>query len=217
MPRNDDGEYELVLGNRQLLSGFFFVVVLFGIFFTMGYFVGRHSSAGTVKAEQPPIRTTEPPAQVASSAPVDAPTPEPGKASVLTAEPAKSEPPVATPVTKPVETRPVETKPAEKKPVETAKAKPEPVKPVPAPPSKPAGGVTTPGAGEIYLQVSAPAPAAAGSVVETLKRKGIQSVLAPGPDSSTVRVLVGPLVPADIPNARTQLESAGFKPFVRKY
>src|SRR5690349_22968156 len=44
MPRNDEGEFELVLGNRQLLSGFFIVVILFGIFFTMGYIVGRHSS-----------------------------------------------------------------------------------------------------------------------------------------------------------------------------
>ncbi|MCI0364063.1 MAG: hypothetical protein L0219_09300, partial [Phycisphaerales bacterium] len=44
MPRNDDGEFELVLGNRQLLSGFFIVVILFGVFFTMGYIVGRHSS-----------------------------------------------------------------------------------------------------------------------------------------------------------------------------
>ena len=44
MPRNEEGEFELVLGNRQLLSGFFIVVILFGVFFTMGYIVGRHSS-----------------------------------------------------------------------------------------------------------------------------------------------------------------------------
>jgi len=39
-----DGEYELVLGNRQLLSAFFIVVILFGVFFTMGYVVGRNSA-----------------------------------------------------------------------------------------------------------------------------------------------------------------------------
>ena len=49
MPRNDasemDGsEFELVLGNKQLLSVFFIVVILLGIFFTMGYVVGRNSS-----------------------------------------------------------------------------------------------------------------------------------------------------------------------------
>ena len=39
-----DGEYELVLGNRQLLSAFFIVVILFALFFTMGYIVGRNSA-----------------------------------------------------------------------------------------------------------------------------------------------------------------------------
>ena len=39
-----EGEYELVLGNRQLLSAFFIIVILFGVFFTMGYVVGRNSA-----------------------------------------------------------------------------------------------------------------------------------------------------------------------------
>ena len=36
MARTTNGEFELVLGNRQLLSGFFIVVVLFGVFFRWG-------------------------------------------------------------------------------------------------------------------------------------------------------------------------------------
>ena len=36
MARNEEGEFELVLGNRQLLSGFFIVVVLFGVFCVYG-------------------------------------------------------------------------------------------------------------------------------------------------------------------------------------
>ncbi len=43
MPRNDDGEFELILGNKQLLSVFFIVVILLGVFFAMGYIVGRSS------------------------------------------------------------------------------------------------------------------------------------------------------------------------------
>lgn len=43
MPRNDDGEFELILGNKQLLSVFFIVIILLGVFFTMGYIVGRNS------------------------------------------------------------------------------------------------------------------------------------------------------------------------------
>ena len=40
MRNNETGEFELVVGNRQLLSGFFIVVMLFGVFFAMGYIVG---------------------------------------------------------------------------------------------------------------------------------------------------------------------------------
>src|SRR5579864_6864695 len=44
MPKNETGEFELVLGNRQLLSGFAVVAILFGVFFAMGYIVGRNST-----------------------------------------------------------------------------------------------------------------------------------------------------------------------------
>src|SRR5882724_10802508 len=51
MAKNEVGEFELVLGNKQLLSVFFIVVILLGVFFTMGYIVGRNSGgAGTLEA-----------------------------------------------------------------------------------------------------------------------------------------------------------------------
>ena len=37
------GEFELTVGNRQLLSGFFIVVLLFAVAFAMGYVVGQYS------------------------------------------------------------------------------------------------------------------------------------------------------------------------------
>src|ERR1700710_1363059 len=39
-----DGEKELVLGNKQLISLFFVVVALCGVFFAMGYIIGRNTS-----------------------------------------------------------------------------------------------------------------------------------------------------------------------------
>jgi Flp pilus assembly protein protease CpaA len=39
-----DGEKELVLGNKQLISLFFVVVALCGVFFAMGYMIGRNTS-----------------------------------------------------------------------------------------------------------------------------------------------------------------------------
>src|SRR5580704_13154019 len=52
MAKNEDGEFELVLGNRQLLSVFFIVVVLLGVFFTMGYIVGRNSAPVVAEAQR---------------------------------------------------------------------------------------------------------------------------------------------------------------------
>jgi len=216
MPKNDDGEYELILGNRQLLSGFFLLVVLFGVFFTMGYFVGRHSTPSQINAAAPAVATpvpSSPVETVPAAAPAAPAAPEPGRATVVAAreaprpastQPVAPEPPVAQPVTKPA--------PAA---VASKAAPPAPSSPPRA--AAPGGSRVTPAAGDIYLQVSAPAPAAAGSVVDALSKKGISAVIADGPDPSTVRVLVGPLVPADIPAERARLESAGFKPFVRKY
>ena len=39
-----EGEKELVLGNKQLISLFFVVVALCGVFFAMGYMMGRPSA-----------------------------------------------------------------------------------------------------------------------------------------------------------------------------
>ena len=41
---NDNGERELVLGNRQLLAIFFVAALLCGVFFAVGYVVGGNSA-----------------------------------------------------------------------------------------------------------------------------------------------------------------------------
>jgi len=46
MAKNVDGEFEVLLGNKQVLSVFFVVVILLGVFFTMGYMLGRNSGSG---------------------------------------------------------------------------------------------------------------------------------------------------------------------------
>src|SRR6266436_1967875 len=68
-----DGEYELVLGNRQLLSAFFIVVILFGVFFTMGYVVGRNSAPAS--AASLPSTTVAGSQRPEAASP--APTPQP--------------------------------------------------------------------------------------------------------------------------------------------
>src|SRR5215472_7939257 len=77
MAKNETGEFELVLGNRQLLSGFAVVAILFGVFFAMGYIVGRNS---TPSARLQGLEG-QPPAPVATSA---AGQPDPGRAATRT-------------------------------------------------------------------------------------------------------------------------------------
>ena len=80
MPKNEDGEFELILGNRQLLSVFFIVVILLGVFFTMGYIVGRNSGTATAELTPVPGVDARPPATEApSKAPEPAPAPAPSR------------------------------------------------------------------------------------------------------------------------------------------
>ena len=124
MAKSDEGEFELILGNRQLISVFLIVVVLLGVFFSMGYIVGRNSAAPAAEAAHNAGKTVaveSPPAdsQLSSSSPATA---------------------AQEPETKPAETKPAETKPAASQPPTThpeqAAPKPEPVKPAPVTPAK---------------------------------------------------------------------------------
>ena len=197
MAKNDEGEFELVLGNRQLLSGFFIVVVLFGLFFTMGYIVGRHSSPAPGSTAS---AVSQEPVSPANAAPNPSAGPAPGQAEVVVESPKPGNPEPVTgtrPATAPAET----PHPAEARRTET--------RPVTSEISDPAPGT--------YLQVAAPKRTAAGGVIESLRNKSIPAVLAPGPNEETVRVLVGPLDSSSIGKMKADLESAGFKPFSKKY
>src|SRR4051812_5543981 len=127
MGKSEDGEFELILGNRQLLSVFFIVVVLLGVFFTMGYIVGR-SSSPTVSADAG--RKTEPkPISVERAA----------TASASPSLAADTPPPLAAPPTE----RPAPVPHAKTSQPLHAQAKPEAASPTP--------DVPTPGAS--YLQI----------------------------------------------------------------
>jgi cell division septation protein DedD len=208
-----DGEYELVLGNRQLLSAFFIIVILFGVFFTMGYVVGRNSAPASAASAAPPSVTANVKPEAAS------PT---------------SSQPATTPVTPPVDSvkepapTPVETKPVAppekvaEKPIAAPPAKHSAMSPAEKSLSKLAASSTgapavTPGPGKMYLQVAAVAQPQAGVVVDTLKQKGFPAFLSQVPNAALYRVLVGPYPDAAAAGkAKADLESAGFRPIVRK-
>ena len=205
MAKSEDGEFELILGNRQLLSVFFIVAILIGVFFAMGYIVGRNSAPGAAadghKSDRPIVADSRPtpagaPAeQQPAPAQQNAGSPAANSGGQPAAGNTAEEQPASAPV-KPAETE----KKAEQ---ETAASVPE-----------------EPSPGQTYLQVAAVQRAEAELFVDVLGKKGFHALFASGPQG-LYRVLVGPFKEAGaIAQARTDLQKAGFKGFdalVRKY
>ncbi len=93
MPRNVNGEFEILLGNKQLLSVFFIVLMLMAVFFTMGYVLGRDSASRAAVARSPapsPAPAAQTPAAEdipTKSAGTQPQSQEPGKAAPAAARP----------------------------------------------------------------------------------------------------------------------------------
>ncbi len=225
MAKNEDGEFELVLGNNQLLSVFVLMVLLLVVCFVGGYFLGRKATpvlnaAATAKgapvdsvrdpeptkivdATKPEPKNEAPPVRTAPQAEPETAKVEPVKAEPKKEEPkqvAKVEPPKPEP--KKVETKAKELKPAAKAP-EPVKAKPEPPK------QAPAAGQPIPG--RVYLQLSATERDKADAMVDLLKRRNLPGFAAAIPDRPGLfRVLVGPLADSGIADMKAQLKAGGF-------
>ncbi len=194
-------EKELVLGNKQLISLFFVVAALCGVFFAVGYIVGRNStkaniagltdsagaaSAATVARQQPePPRETAPAAlDTTSSAPV---------------EPAPAQ---------------VETHPAQDSGASTPSEAPKEVKA-----AKPANvAVSAPETGASYLQVTALPRSDADNMVRSLREQSFPAIVAASSKDGLFRVLVGPYHETpQIADAKNRLKSLGFaNTFVQK-
>lgn len=220
MPKNDEGEFELVLGNRQLISVFVIVVALLGVFFSMGYIVGRNSSpvAGASEAAKSNGDThAAEPAPTDDSSPASAPdaAAQPTATGAGGDDSARSQAsPSATQPERPADT--AQTKRPE--PAQAKEGKPQPFSERDATPA-PGGALAGQLAGGEYWQVVATTRPDAEIIAEALGRKGFHAVLAPAPKDGVFRVLVGPLADAAAQaQTRTNLEAAGFKnPIMRKY
>ncbi len=211
MPRNEDGEFELVLGNRQLLSVFFIVVVLLGVFFTMGYIVGRNSAPGGVdltKKTEPIVVDKQSDAKPEPSKPL-----APGQAEVTV-------PAAAQPASGPKPSPAVEEakKPVEEKAPAAEPPQPEPKPEAPKPAAAAAASVMEPPKGATYLQVMAVARGDAEMFVNVLRKKGFPATIASSANPELFRVLVGPLDPASVAKTKAELAEAGFKgAIVKRY
>lgn len=140
------------------------------------------------------------------------------EAAAPAARPAQA---VKTVEVKPIDVKPIDVKPAPVPVVEKADAKALVVQTPPvgqkteaSPPLAP----RLPIQGKTYFQMAAVERGVAEVFVEYLGRKGFPALLAPGPNESIYRVLVGPVEGAET-FAKTQqaLIDAGFTTFTRRY
>jgi len=213
----NDGEKDLVLGNKQLLGIFFVAVLLCGVFFAMGYVVGGNSAkagaAASVGATDGSSASTtegkreEP--QAPSTADSGATAASGDTGNLPGAEPRMADNPAA----------------AGSQPV--AAAVPEPAAPkvtqaAPAPDAAPkavaaaahdagAMAISTPVAGASYIQVAALARPAADELVTTLRKRELPAILATSSKPDFFRVLVGPYRSSlSLADAKSKLKGLGF-------
>jgi cell division septation protein DedD len=205
-----DGEKELVLGNRQLISLFFVVVALCGVFFAMGYLIGRNSSKGIV-AGTAPSADAPPATALAPASPADAAPPAESPAAADNQGGPEAQPAA---VQTQAQTQPAPTQPAQTQPARDTPAKPA----APPPPSAAANAVVTPEAGATYLQVTALHRADADNLVKTLREQNLPAVVAASSKEDLFRVLVGPYhQTAQVAEAKDKLKALGFaNAFVQK-
>jgi cell division septation protein DedD len=194
MRNKDTGEFELVVGDKQLLSGFFIGVLLLAVVFALGYVLGRgtHDSGGA----SPTVPST------AEYHPQPQPTT-----------------PVATPaVMNPDVGHPDETTPPAEQPPQptTVPAKEEKPAAAPAPVAAKAEPAPEPATGGSYWQVMAGSKNSAEGMMQTLKGQGFPAITRPGPNNFTL-VWVGPYPDKEaLGKAKKQLEDAGITNLIRK-
>ena len=199
MRNKETGEFELVVGDKQLLSGFFIGVLLLAVVFAMGYVLGR----GTPKSASVGEPAAVPQNAAAESRPASVP-------SAQRPSTPDANPPVMD------AGRPDDTAAAEQTPQPTtvpAKevSAPEP----PAPVTKAPAAAAEPPAGS-YWQVHAGSQTSADAMAQTLKNQGFPVITRPGRENLTV-VWVGPYPDkSSLSKAKKQLEEAGMTNLFKK-
>ena len=203
MRNKDTGEFELVVGNGQLVSGFFIVDLLFAVGVAMGYILGQNSEKAvkTQQGDAVPCVATDGRPQPAQPAQQQAAPQTPAATDAQPQGGAVAAPQTTTQPAKEPEPAPA---PAKQEP-----AKQEPVKPVAPSPSKSASDSAVAPSGFFWQVAATSNQESARATLKVLRDKGFSAYLAPGPSNLT-RVLVGPF--RDTPSkakAKSEIEGMG--------
>lgn len=203
MPKAPDGQYEMVLENRQVLTIFFAVVVLCGVFFGLGYIVGKNTmgyippaeagvAAAGKKSAIPPVDTT--PATQEQAAPATSDLTfhkaleEKGSSAKLEGQPVPA--PTAAP----------------KQAAASAPTEPKP------------SAASANGGGTISLQVAALSKKEdVDATLSLLQKKGFPATVVTMQADRLFRIQVGPFSSVkEAEEMKARLEQEGFRPYVRK-
>jgi cell division septation protein DedD len=201
MRNKETGEFELVVGNGQLVSGFFIVVLLFAVGVAMGYILGQNSEKAvkTQQGDAVPCVATDGRPQPAQPAQQQAAPQTPAATDARPQGGAEAPPQTTTqPAKEP------EPAPAKQEPV-----KQEPVKPVAPSPAKSAPDSAVAPSGFFWQVAATSNQESARATLKVLRDKGFSAYLTPGPSNLT-RVLVGPY--RDTPSkarAKSEIEGMG--------
>ena len=209
MRNKETGEFELVVGDRQLLSGFFIGVLLLAVVFAMGYVLGQNSPRSTKLATEAVAANTGAPSRPQPASPAE---PKPDTTTAAATPPGDTQAGAAGAADAPPQPT---TQPA-RDPSAPAATSPAPAASAP-PVSAPAPPPETDPPNASYLQVAAQASrSSAEAVMKTLKESGFPAILRAGPNNLTA-VWVGPYTDRKpLAEAKGKLEKAGFNPIIRK-
>ena len=197
MSPQEEEEFELVLGNKQLLSLFFVVVVLFAIFFSFGYMVGfgrgQQDRVATI-AEAEPVAEDSDGVRIPDALLEDVPK---------------------EPVAAPERVTPARAE-VRKEPAARPKAPPTVSRPKPRPAAS--GGAGAAIARSIHIQVAAMRVRGdAQMLVGKLRTKNYPVALYEQAGDGWHRVVIGPFPNVDSAKAeQRKLAADGFKTILRR-
>jgi cell division septation protein DedD len=182
MKNKETGEFELLVGNGQIISGFFILALLLAVFFAMGFIVARakYQQEPTTAAAMAPTPTSE------TRVPAAAPETPPATPPVDAAKPAEDAPPTTEPTRE----------------AKAEKAEPAPAEPVPA---------ETP-QGTYWQVSATANQEAARALQQTIKDMGLPVTLSQGPNKLTRVLVGPYTDTTTMAHVKTQLENAGLQP-----
>jgi len=229
-PQQSQPDRELTLSSTTLLAIFFGLVLICGLFFGLGYTLGRHSpsesaiaqngpdavqAASSPAAPQPSVILPKPSAASQPTV-VAAPTPVPEDAQSSDADSGTPDP---TPIDKPID-KPV-VKPAMKTPeaVTPQPAQPKPLqsKPTVQPAISSTPQPATTSTSGVMVQIAAVSNAADADVlVKALQKHGYSAAVRREPNDNFLHVQVGPFASRSEANTmRQKLQNDGYNAILK--